>query len=244
MKKVLLLGVVLALGATARADLQFESPNFWGSMRVDAVTGVVSPEAGTRAIYDVYNNTSSSANAAFSSTDLTSVWGDNVVTVGTGLLKENAFTVYNSSSSAGPLLTAQVAIDFYRNSDSSYIGGYTTNPISFGGGAGLAAGFYTIINVTGLDSLNIVLDTTDLIVTQTVLNPTGTASRLGWASLNPVTIGSSPISFYADSATVGAAGFYNLSGGTPANLGYRIAVPEPTTLALLALGGVLALRRR
>src|SRR5215470_19695718 len=51
---------------------------------------------GPRLPGDVYNNTNppAAANFGFSSTDLTSIWGDRVTTTGTGQLQENDFTVF------------------------------------------------------------------------------------------------------------------------------------------------------
>ncbi len=169
----------------------------------------------------VYDNTASTAVGAFSSTSLTSIWGDELITTNPGILSGFKFSIYNSSSSLGNLLTATCAISFYDGVTSAYLGGFTTN-VNFG--AGLAKGFYTLINVTGLDVLAITLNTTDLIVTQQVTAKTGTANRLGFASLDPPTVGSSDPAFYANSATVGAAGWYTLA--VNANLGYQVTVAD------------------
>lgn len=59
-------------------------------------------------------------------------------------------------------------------------------------GAGLNPGFFSTINVSALDPLLINLNVTDILVLQRVVAKTGTASRLGIASKNPPTVGSSP----------------------------------------------------
>ncbi len=169
----------------------------------------------------VYDNTASTANTGFSSTSLTSVWGDELFTTNPGILSGFKFTVFNSGSSLGNLLTATCAISFYDGATAAYLGGFTTN-VNFG--TGLAKGFYSFVNVTGLDVLAITLNTTDVIVTQQITAKTGTANRLGFVSLDPPTVGSSDPDFYANSATVGAAGWYTLS--VNANLGYQVTVAD------------------
>jgi len=173
----------------------------------------------------VYDNTASAPNFGFSSTDLAAQWGDELFTLGTGLLSTHKFTLFNGGGSAGNLLTATVSVSFFDGVTSAPLGGYTTN-INFG--AGLGVGFFSIITVTGLDPLLILLNTTDVIEIQTVTAKTGPASRLGIASLNPVTVGSSPISMFINASTVGPAGFYNISNPPiPANPGNQIAVNSP-----------------
>jgi len=170
----------------------------------------------------VYDNTSSAANGGISSTDLAAVWGDQLATTGTGTLTEMAFTLFNSSSSAGPLLTAVVGIEFYDANTVAPLGAFNVN---FDFGAGLDPGFYTIGTVTGLEGLAIDLTTTDVIVIQTVQSFTGTASRLGVVSLDPVTVGSSTDDMYIAASTIGAPGWYTI--GVPANPGYRLSVTTP-----------------
>lgn len=186
------------------------------------------PTAPTALPVIVYDNTLSPALFALSSTDLTAVWGDQLATTGVGTLQEMSFTIFNSGSSAGPLLTAVVTVEFYDANTVAYLGGFFAN---FNFGAGLSAGFYTIGTVTGLDALAIDLPVTDLIVTQTVTSKTGTASRLGIVSLDPPTVGSSLADMYIDATTVGSPGWYTIASG-PANPGYMVSVvttPVPTS---------------
>jgi len=191
--------------------------------------GRVAPPANTAALTTVYTNTASAPNFGFSSTDLTSIWGDELLTTGTGLLSSHQFTVFNSGSSAGTLVSAQVGVSFYDAVTSNFLGGYSTN-VTFGP---LPQGFYTIVTVPNLDPLNIMLTSTDIVVTQQILSKTGSANRLGIASLNPPTVGSSPNTMYINSSTVGPAGFYNIGNPPmPANPGYQVDLappPVPTT---------------
>ena len=238
---------VVALSGQALAGLAAESVGQHQNAGVRSIDMHGNATGNVRGGTTVFTNLQAgfTANAAFSSTDLTAVFGDQLATVGTGRLQEFSFTLFNSGTSAGVLNSAEVAINFFRASDSSLIGGFNVNT----GAINLGTGFFTTLNVTGLDGLNINLDTTDIIVTQSVLSLVGSASRLGLVSANPVSIGSSVPALYIDASTVGGgvAGFYNItSGGTPIsfNAGYQVVVPTPASAALLGLGGLVASRRR
>lgn len=257
MKRLIGLSLVLSLAAVALAATPVSAALIsedlttpvnaghatitWGSETSLWHIGDATPRAG--AANDRYKNSAATPIGAFSSTSLTSVWGDRVTTTGTGILDEMDFTIYNSSSSAGTLLTASFGLNIFNGTTLAPIGGFNTTTVSFGAGLGLNA--FSVITVTGLSALNINLNTTDLILTQTVLAKTGAANRLGIVFMDPPSVGSSTNTFYANSATVGPAGFYNV--GNPAinaNPGYRVNIPEPGTLALLGMGVPFVLRRR
>lgn len=243
---VMVMSLTIASASIINAE---DAPQYGGRVVLDAVTGNiswdadVSPRAG--AANDKYRNTTSAALSGFSSTSLTSVFGDRIALTGTGTLDEVDFTVFNSGSSAGALNTASFEINFFDGTTFDGIDGFITNTVTFTGG--LAPGFFSIVTITGLSSLGIVLPTTDILVTQTIATRTGPASRLGVVLLDPITVGSSANTMYIDSATVGPAGFYTL-GNPPinANPGYRINMtPEPGTLSLLAFSMIgLGIRRR
>lgn len=220
---------VLALALAAPAFAQVEVEPILGDHGpvIAHAEGAPSRPQAPNMLTGIYDNTASAANFGFSSTDLTAVWGDRLFTTGTGILSTHAFTIFNTGTSAGVLLTANVGVDFYDSATSTFLGGYTTN-VNFGAGLGL--GFYSIVNVPSLDPLLINLTTTDIIVLQTVLSKTGPANRLGIASLNPVTLGASPGSMYIAASTVGGGvpGFYNIGNPPlPANPGYALAVNPP-----------------
>jgi hypothetical protein len=190
--------------------------------------GKAQPAPRVAATQVVYDNSTSTALYAVSSTDLNSTWGDRCTTTGTGILNEHIFSLFNSGSSGGgPLLTATVQVTFFDAVTTLSLGGYSTN-INFGVG-GLPTGFFATVTVPNLDPLLINLNVTDIIMTQKVTAKTGTANRLGIVSFDPPTVGSSAASMYISSATIGGGvpGFYTFSNG-PANPGYKVTVTTPT----------------
>jgi hypothetical protein len=231
-----------ALAAQAFATtVESEPLGAHGTDVLAAPTGfhVINPLVnGTNASTVIYDNTASTANAGFSSTDLLATYGDEVTTIGVGDLTSMRFTVFNSGSSAGSLNTATFGISLYNADTAALLGSYSTS-VNFGA---LTPGTYSIVTVTNLDPLLISLNTNHLYVLQTVTAKTGAASRLGIASLNPVTVGSSPNYMYINATTVGAAGFYNLS--VPANPGYQLSViPPPVDVKNNSWGALKALYR-
>lgn len=237
------LALALVAGAATADVIVEENLQFAGNIITDVYGNA--QHSNNRGGVTLYSNTTSAANVATSSLDLNTRWGDTLNMVGTGVLDQFSFTVFNSSSSGntGSILTYAVDIRFFRASDSSFIGGFTGN-VNFG--TGLNAGFYSVVTFTDLAGFGINLDTADILATQARTAHTGTSIRMGVASLDPVTIGSSPVNFYKDDPSSPPAGFYVFSGGaTPAQIGYQVvAVPAPGAAALLGLGGLLATRRR
>jgi len=190
---------------------------------LNLVAGKDQGNKATNVLTTIYDNTSASALFAVSSTDLASQWGDELFTTGTGLLSTHKFTIFNSGSSAGPLLTATVAVSFFNAITSAPLGAYSTI-VNFG--TGLPQGFFSIVTVTGLDPLLIVLNTTDVIAVQQVTAKTGTASRLGIVSMGPQVVGASPTDMFINSLTIGPPGFYTFQNG-PADPGHFLAVNPP-----------------
>jgi hypothetical protein len=240
------LGVLLAafVFGTAFADqLPEPAPTFFGHATVDFSRGTVTwdhviPQINVN--LDVYSNVTSAANFGFSSTDLASQWGDRLTTTGTGTLDQSEFTIFNSGTSAGPLTTVTATVSFFDAVTSTAFGGYSTN-INFG--AGLAPGFFSIITVTGLSPLVINLTTTDIVVIQQASNVAGGASRLGIASMDPPTIGSSIAQMYINSSTVGPPGFYTITGQN-ANPGYLVnVIPPPVPTKPTSWGRIKGLYR-
>jgi len=230
--------VLLFAGAVFASGITTEPAEYAGHIYVDAQTGNIvaniggdqAPAAGT----DVYSNVASAANAAISSTSLASIWGDRFTTTGVGILSQNDLTIYNSSSSAGPLSSCNIAVNFYNGVTSAFIGGYT-GTINFS--SPLGVGFYAIVTFINLETLGTPINLTvnDIIETQNLTAKTGTANRFGVVSLDPVTIGLGTQPMYINSSTIGPAGFYNIIA-PPANSnpGYRVNLlqairTEPTT---------------
>ena len=213
---------VVASAATAPGTPE-SGPIYAGHVTIDLATGLsrFTPAPTVQDVVgDVYANTTTPL-FGYSTTDLAAILGDRVTTTGAGVLDQNDFSVFNSSASAGPLLTAQFLLSFYDAPTVTPLGAYLTSTVTFGGGAGLPAGYYTIVSVTGLSALNIGLPT-DVLITQQIYAYTGTTTRMGIVSFDPPTIGSSPAYMYVSSTTL-PAGYYNLSSGN-ANPGYRINV--------------------
>ncbi len=242
MKTLLGAALVAAMAGVASAEISTEAATFGGYVNVDFATGETTysdTHNSTRA-FTMYSNTASPANFGVSSTDLTSTWGDECIGVAYGgPLTGMQYTVFNSGSSLGSLMTATVQVNYYRASDGSPIGAWLGN-INFG--TGLAKGFYSVVTFSGLDGLGINFNTNDLIVTQKVTAKTGLASRLGIVSMNPVNIGSSFDDMYIASSTIGT-GWFTFSNG-PAQTGYQIDIPAPGAASLLGLAGLIAGRRR
>ena len=231
--------LTLALAAPALAQVTEEPvTGFHGDVVGDTPGALKNvPQLPPNFVGLAYDNTASAANFGFSSTDLAADWGDRLFLVGTGMLSEHKFTIFNTGTSAGPLLTANVAVDFFDAVSSAFLGGYTTN-VNFGAGLGL--GFYSIVTVPGLDPLLINISTTDIIVVQSILAKTGAANRLGIASLNPPTVGSSVSTMYINATTVGAPGFYNIGNPPlPANPGYSLSLVDPPVPAKTSTWGRL-----
>jgi len=225
--------------AGASSEVVTESASYQGHIFVDAATGSSSwaNSATPVVVNDVYSNVTSIANLGISSPELDAQWGDQCLTTGTGLLSEHDFTIYNGGFSAGDLLTANVTVTFYDFATNTLIATYSV-AVDFG--AGLAPGRYSIVTVTNLDPQLINLGVTNVLVIQTITAKTGAADRLGVASLNPVTIGSSPDAMYL--STMGPPGMYDI--GPIANPGYRIGVTmAPVPVETKTWGSIKALYR-
>lgn len=218
------------LGAASVADpaATEPAPTYAGHIYMDFATGATtSSPAG---VGDVYANTTT-VTAGASSTDLVAVFGDRVTMTGSGFLDQIDFSIFNSGSSAGPVLTATFNLTFYDGTVPPLpapFGGFTTAPVNFG--AGLNPGFYSLVTVTGLSGLGINL-TTDVLLTQTVTSFTGTATRFGIVFADPPTIGSSLLpaanTCYIQATTFGGGvpGYYSFAAPN-GNVAYRINVSD------------------
>lgn len=269
MKRFGSLFVVAVLAASpAFAQLTETGLQYHGGGTIDMTTGKVTKGVSPRLVGDAYNNMTfygpGTANTGISSTTPTStVWGDQVSTLGTGTLDVFSFSTFNSGSGAGNIDQYIVTVSFYAPTAPNELPSAGNFLFSFDtplidetdgiGGPGLAPGFFDVWQITGISSLNLNVSATNLIVTQTITqdNYNGTSSRFGIVSGVPGLPGtSSPTSAYvAGAANVGAgvAAYYNF--GNPviqADVEYQIGlIPEPATMALLGLGlAALARRRR
>jgi hypothetical protein len=219
----LLVAAALTMVASlpARAQIVAEgAPSFFGNLQATPDGAALrSGQPSLNLLTTVYDNTASAPNFGFSSTDLASTWGDELFLTGSGILQSHKFTIFNTGG-GGNLLTATVGVSFFNAITSAPLGSYSTS-INFG--AGLPSGSFSTVTVSGIAPALINLNVADIIVTQQVLALTGTPARLGIASQNPPTVGTSPATMFINSSTVGPAGFYTI-GASPANPGYQVNV--------------------
>lgn len=218
----------MLLLATGVAAAQLTAEPVGGGMYVTAspdLNGRVAAPSSAASLTTVYNNIGVTPNLGFADGDLNAELGDQLFTQNTGLLSEQRFTIFNGVTSLGPLLTATVSLRFYNGFTMGLIGTYAT---SVNLGAGLAPGSFAVVDVAGLDAMNIVFGTTNVIATQRTVSFTGTATRLGIASFSVPIVGASPSSmFVSDSGN--PAGMYTVGAGV-ANPGYALlvtALPVP-----------------
>lgn len=243
------------LTAFASADFMPEVAQFGGAYTIDLKTGAItetkagSADKAASAVYDSTNYVTSGAPGygagGTSTTDLAAIYGDSLSMTGTGTLDSFKFSVFCSSSSTGNLTSATETIRFYRASDSTYIGGFTTTL------GPLTRGSYSTYTVSSLSSLGITFDTANVIVTQQLSNVVG-ATRMGTVFGNNTTvtapaIGTTTAGMYMSNSTTGA-GFYTFTGyASNSNGVYQvstIAVPAPGAAALIGLAGMITSRRR
>jgi hypothetical protein len=162
-------------------------------------------------------------------------------------------TLFNSSATtsgaATTLNNGSLNVRFY---DADTFAGYATStPIGQFNGTftnlNLAPGFFTFVGFD-IEALDIVLPTTPIIITQQFDFGTVTG-RSGSVLFDPINVGASEGYVYANAPTSNpsptAEGFYNLRAAPlPSDFGYFIVLPEPTTLAAVAVASALGLRRR
>lgn len=248
----LLLAAPLLAGEITSETLGAKS--FMGNVTANVSGEILSttPRAGTV----VYSNISGTTILATSAAGTGNIWGDRIYPDYTGagtLLDTASFSVFNSTSggNVSPISQCDITVFFYNNpgataSTASPIGGFITHldMVAAFGGAGLPAGYYSTWTISGLGGLNLNM-TADMLMVQQLSNVTGGTTRTGIICANPISKGASDGSFYnAAVTTTGYVAFAspNQNNGNPY---YELqTTPEPASLALLALGGLLTFRRR
>ncbi|MGD8451911.1 MAG: hypothetical protein PVJ57_08840 [Phycisphaerae bacterium] len=208
---------------------------------------------GTRAdpvwIYDNNNMTGDDGVpvASVNSYDVTSLWGDEVRTEGTGVLRSFSFFVCNPS----PMFNQVIAnctfdINFYDYNNRDYIGGFslaTTGAVLGGHTARVTLSDIDqafTIDLTGHDHL---------FVTEQITAYEGNAVGVGALTRYPPNIGSSDRDEWYWSGTDSTVfpngpGWYSFSTATYNMLSFAIGVtPEPGSLLLLGMAGLLIRRR-
>lgn len=188
------------------------------------------------AFTDIYDNTVTPL--AFGGNG-TNFLGDNLITTGTGDIRELEFSIGNSGTGAGTLTRLDIGILIYQfDGVSGYNQIYSNsfNDIAMN----LPAGNFTTLTLT---DPGVSLTQTDIIVAVRLFDPIGTgATNLFQVRANPVAVGSSDNDVAVGNATA-ITGFATFPTGSN-NLMYRVAIPAPGSLALLGLGGLAAIRRR
>lgn len=249
MKRVLLTGAaaLAACSGAATANPVAQSAQFDGAYTIDLQGQVIgTPESG-----DViaYSNRSGTANAGFANPDLTATYGDALTLEATGTLQQVSFAVFNGNGTTGAAMTgASVNIDFFRDSDGSFIGGFGVNLSGLLGTNPLVPGSFREFTVPNLGTLEIDIDTTDVIMLQTFSN-VADATAVGVVSRVPPSVGSAVPQLYIDAAGVGSGpGFFNIVDANQQPLVFNmiaeVVVPSPAGASLLAMAGLVGLRRR
>jgi hypothetical protein len=205
---------------------------------------------GSRVGYPVYDNTT---NPIFGfAANPNALIGDDLTLDFTGapgnILEDVSFVVYNSSNSTAIMDTVDVDISVFNLDPIS--GSYVfAGKITFAGlTPNLTPGYFSTYYADGLASLGIALES-DILMGIQMYNVTA-GVQPGTIGYNPPSIGGSADLFWFDNTVAtppGTAQGWYWFGGPPyvANFYWGVGVvPEPTSLVLLALGGLTLVRRR
>ncbi|MCC6676259.1 MAG: hypothetical protein IT436_03865 [Phycisphaerales bacterium] len=248
MKKCVGLLALMALAGAAQAEIVDV-----GHFVIDRVTGQpTSGGSSADATLERYRNWAAPSTllAGFAQ-GLGSLTGDDVnLVAGPALLDTMGFSIYNGNAAGQRLAFADGEIDFFRQSDGSFIGGFLWNAdlATILGSGGLDGGSSVRLSFAAgsLVSLGINLESA-MYVTQTFTTATlplgGSDASIGQQIRNPPAIGTS-----ADLLIIGGVITTSPFAGNPVgNMSWTITttdVPAPGAVALLGLGGLVAGRRR
>jgi MYXO-CTERM domain-containing protein len=257
--RTVLVGLIAAAGFAASANADLVQPATQRLFHTDAPMFVDGHGGGTtRVDTRVYDNWTAPPTAltGLFTTGGTEIADDlNMQPIGAGWLDNLGFAVANSNGAAGSSFTGGVVkISFYRQSNGSVI-------LSNGGFTGFTANLPTLALAPGgssrisfgpdaLKSLGWFFDTANIFASLQIQSVTGTGgftlANAGMQTRSGGTIGTSADNMFSFGPTP-PTGNFNFGGNPVANSAWFIDVdnvPGPGSLSLLALGGLVAARRR
>lgn len=237
--------VLLASAGAAMGSLQtIEGPISYSGTRyqlsrVGHLQEVPSFASTREPIMDIYDNTVTPL--AFGGNG-TNFLGDELQTTGIGDIREFEFSVGNAGTGAGTLTRIDISIQFWEDdlggngpADYTFLGQLDFNDVALN----LAAGTFTSLVLT---DPGISLSQQTVVALVRLHDPVGTGpANLFQVRADPPAVGTSANDIAVGNAT-GFTGFAAFPSSN--NLWYRVAVPAPGSLALLGLGGLVAVRRR
>ncbi len=236
------MAVVAASGSAMGSLTEFSGPFAQSNDRIviNGRTGAVRTQQAGFAdrggpLTDVYDNVSSPALAA--GTNGGNFLGDEVITTGTGTIREFEFSAFNGGTV--PWTRADISIVFFEFDGVSAFNflaqlDFDNVPLNIAGGGSF--GFLTLTDP------GVTISNTDVIVALRYRDIVGPAqNQVGQIRSNPPVVGSSDNTFLWGDI---GAGLQPLAFASNNNLAYRIAVPAPGAIALVGLGGLLVARRR
>lgn len=246
---------VFAAAPVAAPDLEGLDAQLILSVSLDVMGGWA---PNPREAVSVYDNTSAPSTAGVylnggAVAGITDLVADDTTPTASGVLDEFTFGVANTDPAAAFSARPRVRIwaaDGAGGAPGTLLGGFTFNPITF---TANSLNLYT--TGTGLASSNIVLPPGSIWWGLTFDNVGATATNaqlnlLGQILIDPPSIGSSNGALSWESSGPGSFFVNNPTGGninaTPvSNIAWEYSlVPEPASLSLLGLGGLMVLTRR